>query len=556
MPMTKKLLGQGGMTFTNAFVTNPVCCPSRASILTGLYPHNTQVFNNSRRPGDGGCSPWRFLTFLEHYGYNRFLHQHNYHPIDDQAQRELDLGKDWQLVYDNEGNSDPPKGVRQTFNEKLLRHSRASNATGHEYMTFHSGKYHNEYCCYGPKGWDVWKTHDKNSKFYNYKIIDENWQEKWYGMREDEYLTDKIKDWSLEFLKNYQEFAKKNVQKGQQTEREGNVAPFLMVLSVPAPHNPFQAAPRHSNATQHLPPAPRTPNFGRCGAENSDKHTPVNRATCLSYSQLKHIDESYRGRLGTLMSVDETIHQIHEFIDKNMSMLDNTYFIFTSDNGYHLGQNGLMYEKRMPYETDIRVPFYIKGPGIRPNSFYDGIVLNIDIAPTLVDLAKGFVPPHVDGRSLLPVLFSKSNPNDAIRFVDERFLVEYYGEAYGEHNRHLAIHTSNGEHPAYEHTPADAWNNTYKCIREIERTKGDVLGKIYCEFICFDAGKVPSPCPEGSVEANGEFYNLDHDPWQIKNQWHSLPQQQISKYRNLIRSFSTCQTAVNCDKFRYGQVDL
>ncbi|ETO28750.1 N-acetylglucosamine-6-sulfatase precursor [Reticulomyxa filosa] len=594
MPKTLSLLANGGMTFTNAFVTNPVCCPSRASILTGMYPHNTKVYNNSRRPGNGGCTPFNFLSFIEHYSYNRFLNKMDYKPIDDPLERIKRLGPNWEATYDLEVPIDRGHLFRNTsFDDQLYTHSKASqqkqDTLAVEYMTFHSGKYHNEYCCYGPpgrghfffypffsfffyvrfffskkikkmyiciyvrmKGWDVWRGQNKNSKFYFYQIIDENWKEEGYGNNPDEYMTDRMKTWSLEFLEKYQRF---KVEYTTNTKTLEKVAPFLMVLSVPAPHNPFEPAPRHVDASERLPSAPRTANFGRCSVASEDKHVPIRGAPCLSEVQTAEIDSCFRGRLGTLMSVDELIYDIHEYIDKQMGLLNDTYFIFTSDNGYHLGQNSLMYEKRQPYETDIRVPFYIKGPGIRPNSTYDGIVLNIDIAPTLIDLARGFVPPHVDGQSLVPVLFASQDSDRANpRTMDERFLVEYYGESF-ENPPHLGIQTSNGEHPAFTHTPADTWNNTYKCIREIERSKGDVLGKIYCQFTCFDKDKNPSPCLKNTPEAKGEYFHLDKDPWQLQNQWHTLSSKHILKYSKLISEFSTCRNTAQCNHFRYGRVD-
>ncbi|ETO22620.1 hypothetical protein RFI_14574 [Reticulomyxa filosa] len=205
----------------------------------------------------------------------------------------------------------------------------------------------------------MWRTNDGNSRYYNYKITNENWQDTFYGeFYPQDYLTDNIKLWSLEFLRNYETFRKRYYKRELK-----EVAPFLMVISVPAAHNPFRPAPQYQNLSAKLPPAPRTPNFGRCGKDSGDKHIPVREAPCLDESRINHIDICYRERLGTLMSVDDLIYDVHQFIDKEMGLIDDTYFFFTSDNGYHLGQNSLMYEKRQPYETDIRVPFYVKGPG-------------------------------------------------------------------------------------------------------------------------------------------------------------------------------------------------
>ncbi|ETO11165.1 hypothetical protein RFI_26211, partial [Reticulomyxa filosa] len=196
--------------------------------------------------------------------------------------------------------------------------------------------------------------------YYKYQTTNENWEDKHHGgVYSKDYLTDNIKKWALEFLMRYQNFRNTYLHK-----EVSQVAPFLMVLSVPAAHNPFIPAPQYANISHLFPQAPRTPNFGRCGTQNHDKHIPVRGTPCLDRSKVDHIDICFRERLGTLMSVDDLVYEVHEFIDKVMNLSNQTYFVFTSDNGYHLGQNSLMYEKRQPYETDIRVPFYVKGPGL------------------------------------------------------------------------------------------------------------------------------------------------------------------------------------------------
>ena len=87
--------------------------------------------------------------------------------------------------------------------------------------------------------------------------------------------------------------------------------------------------------------------------------------------------------------------------------LNDTYIIFTSDNGYHLGQHRLPAGKNTPYEEDILVPFLVSGPAIRPGSHINGLTGNIDIAPTIAELAGASVPSFIDGRSLVPFLFGQ-----------------------------------------------------------------------------------------------------------------------------------------------------
>jgi N-acetylglucosamine-6-sulfatase len=111
----------------------------------------------------------------------------------------------------------------------------------------------------------------------------------------------------------------------------------------------------------------------------------------------------YRRRLESLRSVDEMVAGIVGELAAART-LDRTYIFFTSDNGFHIGQHRVRAGKHLPYEEDIRVPLLVRGPRAVAGSVAPQLVMNLDIAPTIADLANIEPPSYVDGRSLLPLL--------------------------------------------------------------------------------------------------------------------------------------------------------
>jgi arylsulfatase A-like enzyme len=108
--------------------------------------------------------------------------------------------------------------------------------------------------------------------------------------------------------------------------------------------------------------------------------------------------------------------------------LDNTYIVFTSDNGFHLGEHRLGAGKWTPYEEDIRIPLIVRGPGVPEGKTLPHMVLNNDLAPTFADLAGAEPPSFVDGRSLVPLLTEDPTP---LKDWRQRFVIESVAERSG-----------------------------------------------------------------------------------------------------------------------------
>jgi N-acetylglucosamine-6-sulfatase len=111
--------------------------------------------------------------------------------------------------------------------------------------------------------------------------------------------------------------------------------------------------------------------------------------------------------------IDDMVGQVVAALSAN-GQLDNTYVFVTSDNGYHLGQHRMPPGKYTPYEPDIRLPLFVRGPGVPAGGTSAELTSNIDLAPTLVDLAGGHAPSFVDGVSFAPWL-TASPPNGQLR---------------------------------------------------------------------------------------------------------------------------------------------
>jgi N-acetylglucosamine-6-sulfatase len=196
--------------------------------------------------------------------------------------------------------------------------------------------------------------------------------------------------------------------------------PFFVYVLPYNPHSPSIAAPRHEGmfADAELP---RPPSFDE--ADVSDKPAFISQLPPLNQQQIDYLAYEYRKRIASLQAVDDMVESIVTTL-RDTGQLDDTYVIYSSDNGFHMGQHRLIAGKDTPYDEDIRVPMVMRGPGVRAGERIEAIVGNIDLAPTIAEIAGVETPDFVDGRSFLPLLQDSNHPWREAFLIERRRLEE------------------------------------------------------------------------------------------------------------------------------------
>ncbi len=270
----------------------------------------------------------------------------------------------------------------------------ATQLDGVGYHTFWAGKYMNGYpdlAPYVPPGWD--RFHAFEPEYFEYRVWSNGKPPVYYGSDPADYSTDIVA-----------RKVRSSLRKAPATQ------PFFGVASVYAPHTPTTPAPRHvGDRGCATVPAWAPPNYDE--ADVSDKPAYVRKLPRLGDAgwDLQRVCES-------LQSVDDLVASVRDELELQ-GRLDDTFFVFTSDNGMNFGAHRLS-GKLAPYATQI--PFFVSWPnGLgRESRRIDERIMNIDLAPTLCDLAScdlGPYPngqPHPDGTSFLPLLTGRGRWRD------------------------------------------------------------------------------------------------------------------------------------------------
>jgi arylsulfatase A-like enzyme len=332
------------------------------------------------------------------------------------------------------------------------------------YRTALYGKYLNGYDGSVRPGWDDFHASPEPG-FFDYQLY-ENGVLRSYGSNPEDYSTDVLARKSVDFIR---------------ANEAVDDQPFFLYVGTTAPHKPAIPAPRHRNTLQGLTPH-RPPSFNE--ANISDKPQWV-QTPLLTASEVAQMDQRRQAAIESMLSVDEAIASIIDSLRVN-GELERTVILFTSDNGLLFGEHR-QYGKRAAYEESIRVPLIVRDGRNLTSRTVQQIALNIDLAPTLAELAGVPIPATVDGRSLAPFLSGASIP------WRTDFLIENWSHELGE--EHIALRT-------------DRW--------------------MYAEYINGDR----------------ELYDLLNDPHEL-NSLHNNPTlaSTVSEFSARLRALESCQGA-------------
>lgn len=308
-------------------------------------------------------------------------------------------------VMTNENNDPDP--AFQTFPQVLQKAG---------YETAYVGKWHMERKSEPRPGFDYWLSFMGQGVYFDPKL-NENGRE----FQAQGYMTDILTDHAVRFVEK---------------ERE---KPFCMVLAHKAVHEPFTPADRHQDA---FPDAriPEPANFkddysgkpewqrrllehggGKREKWLANKDKPV--PPTLEPGQWNGREPRRLDYYRALMAVDDSIGRVLDALDRK-GVLDDTVVVFAGDNGFFVGEHRKG-DKRLAYEESIRIPWLIRYPRmIEPGTRISRMALNIDLAPTFLDLAGAKAPKTMQGRSLKPLFDGKRHP------WRESFLYEYFREEW------------------------------------------------------------------------------------------------------------------------------
>jgi N-acetylglucosamine-6-sulfatase len=412
-----------GVTFYRYFVADSLCCPSRATIFTGDFPHDTQVVSNTAPSG----------------GYAKF--------------RERRLGQ-------------------RTFAVALQQQGYATSLLG-KYLNGYGDAFMTGLSAPVPRGWSDWHVSNRTGyREFGFELNDNGR----FNTYEDDYGVDVLGDHAVSFIDNSQ-------------------PPFALEIATFAPHAPYTPAPRHADDFPGLA-QPRDPSFN---TRNEDPPDWLKHRAALNQEQIQAMDHDFRRRAQAMASVDDLVARVERHVPPN------TYIVFSSDNGYHMGQHRLKPGKMTAFDSDIRVPLIVAGPGVPHGRVVHEVAQNTDLAPTFIHLAGGAPSPAVDGHSLVPLLRGETRPA-----WPTLALVEHRG-------RRLA--------PSDPDLQSD--NPTSYAALRISSPETEAL---YVEY----------------TTGEREYYDIARDPYELRNIARRLTPARLAELHTRLAGLQNCHDALAC----------
>jgi arylsulfatase A-like enzyme len=377
----------------------------------------------------------------------------------------------------------PPNGGFQVFHDRGEENdtfaTAISSVPGANYQTAMMGKYLNGYepsSLFVPPGWSEWDVAGNGYKEFGYQL-NENGQLVSYGGKPKDYLTDVVAGKGADFITS--------------AAQAGN--PFMLEIATFAPHAPSTPAPRDAGDFPGLK-VPRTPAFN---AQNTNPPAWLAGRQSLSQADIQDLNERFRKRAQSVQAVDDMIAGLRATLREN-GVADNTYLVFSSDNGFHMGDHRLMQGKMTAFDTDISVPLIVVGPDVPAGKTVDKITENVDLRSTFSQLAGASVPSNVDGHSLVP-LFRGANPNNWRTAA----LVEHHGPDTARSDPDFQSARSGNP-------------TTYEAIRK--------HNEVYVEY----------------TNGDREYYNIAKDPYELNNTYPGLKPVKKARLHRTLSRLETC----------------